>query len=138
MDREKILNLVNEMTLTEKVMQMTQLVPGLIFHTQLTNLTGPFREWSFTEEQLKMTGSVLGTNGAEYVKKVQKEFLENSEKKIPLLFMENKRGIVPQTMEAAPADNRTLFGIMIIIIIMTFLPKNAENNSYNKQTRALN
>ena len=89
MDREKILNLINEMSLTEKVMQMTQLVPGLIFHTQLTNLTGPFREWSFTEEQLKMTGSVLGTNGAEYVKKVQKEFLENSEKKIPLLFMED-------------------------------------------------
>lgn len=70
MDREKILDLVKEMTLTEKAMQLTQLVPGLIFHTQLTNLTGPFREWSFTEEELTMTGSVLGTKGAEYVRKV--------------------------------------------------------------------
>lgn len=87
MNREKILDLVKKMTLIEKVMQMTQLVPGLIFHTQLTNLTGPFREWLFTEEQLTMTGSVLGVDGAEYVKKVQKEFLEKSEKKIPLLFM---------------------------------------------------
>ena len=89
MDRKQILDLVNEMTVIEKAMQMTQLVPGLIFHTQLTNLTGPFRAWSFTEEELKVTGSVLGTKGAEYVKKVQKEFLENSEKKIPLIFMED-------------------------------------------------
>ena len=89
MERAKILDLVNEMTLTEKAMQMTQLVPGLIFHTHLTNLTGPFREWSFTEEELKMTGSVLGTKGAEYVKKVQKEFLDKSEKKIPLIFMDD-------------------------------------------------
>ncbi len=89
MDREKILSLVNEMSLTEKVMQMTQLVSGLIFHTQLTNLTGPFREWSFTEEELKMTGSVLGAHGAEYLMKVQKDFLEKSEKKIPLMFMED-------------------------------------------------
>ena len=89
MDREKLFDLVKEMTMTEKAMQLTQLVPGLIFHTQLTNLTGPFREWSFTEEELKMTGSVLGTKGAEYVRKVQKEFLEKSEKKIPLIFMDD-------------------------------------------------
>ena len=49
MDKEKILKLVNEMTLSEKAMQLTQLVTGIIFHTQLSNLTGPFREWSFTE-----------------------------------------------------------------------------------------
>lgn len=38
------------MSLTEKAMQMTQLSSGLICHARLTNLTGPFREWSFTDE----------------------------------------------------------------------------------------
>lgn len=77
------------MSIKEKAMQMTQLVSGLIRHTQLANLTGSFREWSFTEEQLELTGSILGTRGADYVKQVQKDFLEKSEKKIPLMFMDD-------------------------------------------------
>lgn len=89
MDRQCILDLVNEMSLTEKAMQMTQLATGLICHTELANLTGPFRQWSFTDEQLKLTGSVLGAHDAEYVMKVQKEFLERSERKIPLIFMDD-------------------------------------------------
>lgn len=89
MDKKALLNLVKEMSITEKAMQMTQLVSGLIRHTQLGNLTGPFREWSFTDEQLDLTGSILGTRGAGYVKLVQKEFLEKSEKKIPLIFMDD-------------------------------------------------
>ena len=89
MEKRELINLVNEMSITEKAMQMTQLVSGLICHTQLGNLTGPFREWSFTDEELELTGTVLGSHGAEYVKKVQKEFLEKSERKIPLIFMDD-------------------------------------------------
>ena len=89
MEHKELINLVNEMSLTEKAMQMTQLVAGLIRHTQLANLTGPFREWSFTDEQLELTGSILGAHGAEYVQQVQKDFLEQSEKKIPLMFMDD-------------------------------------------------
>lgn len=89
MEHKELLNLVNEMSLTEKAMQMTQLVAGLIRHTQLANLTGPFRKWSFTDEQLKLTGSILGARGANYVQQVQKDFLEQSEKKIPLIFMDD-------------------------------------------------
>ena len=89
MNKKELLCLISKMSLTEKAMQMTQLAAGLICHTQLANLTGPFREWSFTDEELEWTGSVLGANGAEYLMKIQKEYLEKSEKKIPLMFMED-------------------------------------------------
>lgn len=89
MKQSELLELLNSMSLEEKAMQMTQLVSGLICHTQVANLTGPFRQWEFTDEQLKLTGTVLGSHGAEHVMSVQKQFLENSEKKIPLIFMED-------------------------------------------------
>lgn len=89
MDKKEIIKLLNSLSLTEKAMQMTQLASGLICHTQLANLTGPFREWHFKDEELECTGSVLGAHGAEYVIKVQKDYLEKSEKKIPLIFMED-------------------------------------------------
>ena len=54
MEKKELLKLVQDMTITEKAMQMTQLVAGLICHTQVANLTGPFREWSFTDEELKL------------------------------------------------------------------------------------
>lgn len=89
MDRKDLLKLVQDMTITEKAMQMTQLNTGLICHTQMKNLTGPFRQWSFTDEELVHTGSVLGTHGAEEIMRVQKEYLEKSKHKIPLIFMED-------------------------------------------------
>lgn len=89
MNREELVALVKDMSMTEKAMQMTQLNTGLICHTQQSNLTGPFREWSFSEEELENTGSILGARKAEDVIRVQKEYLEKSKHKIPLLFMED-------------------------------------------------
>ena len=89
MDKKELLKLVQDMTITEKAMQMTQLNTGLICHTQMTNLTGPFRQWSFTDDELVHTGSVLGAHGAEGIMQVQKEYLEKSKHKIPLIFMED-------------------------------------------------
>ena len=76
MNRNDLLNIAKDMNMTEKAMQMTQLSSGLICHTQLSNLTGPFREWSFTNEELESIGSVLGAHGADEVIRVQKEYLE--------------------------------------------------------------
>lgn len=89
MERKDLLNLVKDMTITEKAMQMTQLNSGMICHTQLTNLTGPFREWSFTDEQVEHAGSILATRGAEEIMRIQKEYLEKSKHKIPLVFMDD-------------------------------------------------
>ena len=89
MEKRDLLNLLNEMSLSEKAMQMTQLAAGHICHTALANLTGPFRQWSFTDEELEQTGSILGSHGAEYVMKIQKDYLEKSRHKIPLMFMQD-------------------------------------------------
>ena len=89
MEKRDLLELIKEMSLSEKAMQMTQLAAGHICHTALANLTGPFRQWSFTDEELEQTGSILGSHGAEYVMKIQKDYLEKSRHKIPLMFMQD-------------------------------------------------
>ena len=89
MEKRDLLDLIKEMSLSEKAMQMTQLAAGHICHTALANLTGPFRQWSFTDEELEQTGSILGSHGAEYVMKIQKDYLEKSRHKIPLMFMQD-------------------------------------------------
>ncbi len=87
MDKKDLLKLAAEMTLEEKALQMTQLSPDMLYHLAPANLTGPLREWRFEDEELWKVGSTLGTLGASYLKKLQKDYLERSGKKIPLLFM---------------------------------------------------
>lgn len=87
MDRQFLLDLVKDMSLEEKAMQMTQLSPDMLYHLSPSNLTGPFREWKFSDRQLKETGSVLGPSGAAYLKKLQDNYLEGARQRIPLLFM---------------------------------------------------
>ncbi len=57
MDRKHILDLVADMSLEEKAMQMTQLSPDLLYQLTPTNLTGPLRVWKFSDEALWKTGS---------------------------------------------------------------------------------
>lgn len=87
MEKNKILELAADMTLEEKAMQMTQLVPDMLYHLTPANLTGPLRQWQFSDRQLQETGSVLGKSGAAYLKKLQADYLKNSRLHIPLLFM---------------------------------------------------
>lgn len=87
MDRKHILDLVADMSLEEKAMQMTQLSPDLLYQLTPTNLTGPLRVWKFSDEALWKTGSVLGPLGAAFLKKLQKDYLAKSRQQIPLLFM---------------------------------------------------
>ena len=87
MEKTKLLELVSEMTLEEKAMQMTQLVPDMLYHLAPANLTGPTRQWHFTDRQLQCAGSVLGKSGAAYLKKLQADYLKDARLPIPLLFM---------------------------------------------------
>lgn len=87
MEKTKLLELVSEMTLEEKAMQMTQLVPDMLYHLAPANLTGPTRQWHFTNQQLQCAGSVLGKSGAAYLKKLQADYLKDARLPIPLLFM---------------------------------------------------
>lgn len=85
MTEQKLQQLLQDMTLEEKVNQMLQLAGG--FFTGDMMAMGPMAEKGFTQKNVAQAGSVLGALGAEKLKKIQKDFMENHPHKIPLLFM---------------------------------------------------
>ncbi len=90
MKHEQILELLNEMTIEEKIGQMVQ-ITGDVFLSEDTNsvLTGPLKDLHLSKKTVYHVGSVLNIIGAEKVKKVQDEYLSKSRLKIPLLFMDD-------------------------------------------------
>ncbi len=85
MTKEGLHDLLEVMSLEEKVGQMNQL-SGSFFNPS-ASVTGPIEGKKFARESISLCGSVLGLMGTKTVKKVQKEYLENHPHKIPLLFM---------------------------------------------------
>ena len=85
MTNQELRSLLDEMTLEEKVNQMQQLIGA--FLTDEGVVTGPMQEMGLTEERAVLAGSVLGSYGAEKLKKMQREFIEKHPHRIPLLFM---------------------------------------------------
>lgn len=84
MDLQKLLN---EMTVDEKLAQMTQLVPQIITDKGEGVVTGPMRNFGITRQVTSKIGSLLGASGAEQIKTLQDFHLDEDPKKIPLLFM---------------------------------------------------
>lgn len=85
MTKQELLQLMKEMSLEEKVNQMLQVAGG--FFTGDMVAMGPMKEKGFTEENISLAGSVIGTLGAEKIKKIQKDYIAQHPHKIPLLFM---------------------------------------------------
>lgn len=85
MTEQKLQELLQNMTLEEKVNQMLQLAGG--FFTGDMMAMGPMAEKGYIKENMSQAGSVLGAHGAGRLKKIQKEFMEKHPHKIPLLFM---------------------------------------------------
>lgn len=82
----KLKEIVQSLTLEEKVGQMVQLVEDFIFGTEGT-ITGPLQEMQISPRMSGLIGSVLGSSGAEKVREVQSHYMNNCRHKIPLLFM---------------------------------------------------
>ena len=75
------------MTLEEKVNQMSQVV-GAFFNKDMDiTAMGPMADKGFTPENVALSGSILGSMGAETLKKIQKDFVEQHPHHIPMLFM---------------------------------------------------
>ena len=53
MEQKQIESLINQMTLEEKLAQMTQLAPMFFGVSQGTDLTGPLEEFRLTQEDIK-------------------------------------------------------------------------------------
>ena len=85
MEQDKLIALLNDMTLEEKIDQMLQV--SSMFYTDDGVLTGPANTAGYTEEEIRLAGSVLGTVGAGQLKQIQREYMERHPHHIPLIFM---------------------------------------------------
>lgn len=89
----RVSELLARMTLAEKIGQMFQTDPGTFLRSVNSDLqvstpvTGPVSERVISRELIANLGSILSSTDAETAYQVQKQFLENSRLKIPLLFM---------------------------------------------------
>ena len=75
MTEEQLKALLEDMSLEEKVNQMSQLMGG--FFSGEIVATGPMQEKGFTPENIALAGSILGTMGAENLKKSRKNIWKN-------------------------------------------------------------
>ena len=85
MEHSRLLELLGEMSLEEKINQLFQ--GNSMFYEEDGIATGPASQQGFTEKTIRETGTVLGIIGAAKVKKIQKEHMENHPHHIPLVFM---------------------------------------------------
>lgn len=89
MKDKDLINLLNQMTLDEKIGQMVQVAGDIFLEDTIDVSTGPLKNLGLSNEMLYNVGSILNVMGAERVKKVQDEYLSKSRLKIPLLFMDD-------------------------------------------------
>lgn len=87
MKQEKLLELLKEMTLEEKVGQLIQVAGEVFLMDDVDTVTGPLKNLNLSNEMLYNVGSILNIVGSEKIRKVQDEYLSKNRLKIPLLFM---------------------------------------------------
>lgn len=87
MTKEKLLELLNKMTLEEKIGQLVQVAGGVFLMDNVDSATGPLKDLNLSNEMLYNVGSILNIVGCEKIKKIQDEYLSKNRLKIPLLFM---------------------------------------------------
>ncbi|MGL5230843.1 MAG: beta-glucosidase BglX [Cetobacterium sp.] len=84
MKKDKLLKIIANMTLKEKVFQLFQLNGAMI--TDDAVISGPMQEMNLTEDIINNMGSILGVSGAEKAIEIQKKYLEKNRHGIPLLI----------------------------------------------------
>lgn len=85
MKQAKIIELLSQMTLEEKIGQLVQ-TRGELFIENSHIITGPQDNLIYTEEQLYQIGSILNMSGSINIKKIQDMYLSKNRLGIPLLF----------------------------------------------------
>ena len=87
MNPAKIDELISQMTVTEKLGQLTQLAPFFLGMDPTMDLTGPMNEMNLRPEWIKEVGSTLNGFGAKELRALQDRHMAGSRLHIPLLFM---------------------------------------------------
>lgn len=83
----RIKKLLNNMTLEQKLAQLSQYNAVCLHIGASGEITGPAQELSLKKEAISAVGSVLNFGAAKEVCEIQKEHLDNDPNKIPMLFM---------------------------------------------------
>lgn len=86
MENEKLRELLNDMSLDEKIGQLLQ-TSGLFYGNDDALTTGGLDYFKATEEELLGTGSILSISGADKLTSLQKRLMEKQPHHIPQLFM---------------------------------------------------
>ena len=84
MNEKSLRQLLNDLSLEEKIGQLVQL-PG--YFRNEGAVTGPAGDMGLTQEDFRLAGSYLSIIGAEKLRKLQTEFMAQHPHHIPLLFM---------------------------------------------------
>jgi beta-glucosidase len=79
--------IIKNMTLKEKIGQMTQLPPYLFIHDSEATIYGALRNLNLDKSQTFNAGSILGIGSPDEMIKLQKLYMENSTHNVPLMFM---------------------------------------------------
>lgn len=85
MEQSKLLELLKDMSLDEKIGQLFQ--GNGSFYESDSIATGPAADQGFSEETVRLSGSILGAAGASTIKKIQKEHMDGHPHGIPMIFM---------------------------------------------------
>lgn len=86
MKKEKLFELLNQMTIEEKLGQMIQIKADPFTLPNSSN-TGPTKDLNLTDEMIYNVGSILNIAGSNTIKSIQDKYLEKNRNHIPLLFM---------------------------------------------------
>lgn len=86
MQQNQLEQLLSQMTLDEKIGQLTQ-VTGDFFSDKAEERTGPMSQLGLGNEELSNVGTVLGVTGAAECRRIQTEYMKRNRLHIPTLFM---------------------------------------------------
>lgn len=86
MQQNQLEQLLSQMTLDEKIGQLTQ-VTGDFFSDKAEERTGPMSQLGLGDEELSNVGTVLGVTGATECRRIQTEYMKRNRLHIPALFM---------------------------------------------------
>ncbi|MCU0105186.1 glycoside hydrolase family 3 C-terminal domain-containing protein [Acholeplasma vituli] len=82
-----IKTLLNSLSIEEKIGQLMQLAPFFFIGDLKKEVYGPIQALGLKEEEVFLSGSVLGIGNASEMRRVQEAYLAKSRHKIPLIFM---------------------------------------------------
>lgn len=85
MNAQKLTELLEDMTLDEKIDQLLQV--GSYYYEKEGIVTGPENIVGFSEEEIQNAGSALGGSGAKLLRRIQESYIKKQPHHIPLLFM---------------------------------------------------